>query len=179
MERLIAGIRSVPLARGFEEVLYPGELEARAEERNRREGLLLPQRTLSDLEALAAETGVERALARPGASSPELRRRSVFALVVELHVRPGIRSRFLEAVEENSPASVRDEPGCLRFEVVQDDADLDHFFFFYRYTWTRRPSRPIGSRRTSRAGATPPRAAAGGGRTAQPGVHDRLPRRGP
>jgi LDH2 family malate/lactate/ureidoglycolate dehydrogenase len=35
MEKLIAEIKSVPLAKGFDEVFYPGELEARSDERNR------------------------------------------------------------------------------------------------------------------------------------------------
>ena len=57
----------------------------------------------------------------------------MFALVVELHVKPTMRERFLEAIGENSAASVRDEPGCLRFDVVQDDADPDHFFLYEIY----------------------------------------------
>ena len=62
MEELIAELKSVPLAKGFEEVVYPGELEARNDERNRREGLHLPDDTLADLVKLASETGLERAL---------------------------------------------------------------------------------------------------------------------
>jgi hypothetical protein len=41
MDALIAELKSVPLAQGFEEILYLGELEARADARNRREGLEL------------------------------------------------------------------------------------------------------------------------------------------
>lgn len=63
MEELIAEVKSVPLAKGFEEIVYPGELEARNEERNRREGLRLPEQTLADLARLSRETGVELALA--------------------------------------------------------------------------------------------------------------------
>ena len=57
----------------------------------------------------------------------------MFALVVELHVKPGLREQFLAAIGENSAASVRDEEGCLRFDVVQDDADPDHFFLYEVY----------------------------------------------
>jgi LDH2 family malate/lactate/ureidoglycolate dehydrogenase len=59
METLIEEIKSVPLARGHDEIFYPGELEARSDERNRREGLHLPDDTLDDLRALARETGLE------------------------------------------------------------------------------------------------------------------------
>lgn len=58
MERMIAELKSVPLAQGFEEVVYPGELEARNDIANRRDGLDLPDDTLADLDKLARETGL-------------------------------------------------------------------------------------------------------------------------
>jgi autoinducer 2-degrading protein len=57
----------------------------------------------------------------------------MFALVVSLKVNPGMRGRFLEAAEENSAASLREEPGCLRFDVVQDNHDPDHYLFYELY----------------------------------------------
>jgi LDH2 family malate/lactate/ureidoglycolate dehydrogenase len=59
MERLIDELKSVPLAKGFDEIFYPGEIEARNEERYLREGLQLPEETLADLAKLAKETGRE------------------------------------------------------------------------------------------------------------------------
>jgi LDH2 family malate/lactate/ureidoglycolate dehydrogenase len=58
MDRLIADLKSVPLAQGFDEVFYPGEIEARNEARNRAEGLALPDDTLADLRRLGAELGI-------------------------------------------------------------------------------------------------------------------------
>jgi LDH2 family malate/lactate/ureidoglycolate dehydrogenase len=58
MEQLVAEVRSVPLAPGFDEVLYPGELEARAAQEHLEAGLSLPRRTLEDLRELSASTGV-------------------------------------------------------------------------------------------------------------------------
>jgi LDH2 family malate/lactate/ureidoglycolate dehydrogenase len=58
MERLVAEVRSVPLAQGFDEVLYPGELEARAARQHLERGLSLPRQTLDDLRRLADATGV-------------------------------------------------------------------------------------------------------------------------
>ena len=55
METMIAELKSVPLAQGFEEVVYPGELEARNDAANRRDGLQLPADTLADLARLADE----------------------------------------------------------------------------------------------------------------------------
>ena len=63
MEAMIADLKSVPLAQGYDEVFYPGEIEARNDARHRAEGLTLPEDTLSDLRRLAEETGVPLTLA--------------------------------------------------------------------------------------------------------------------
>jgi LDH2 family malate/lactate/ureidoglycolate dehydrogenase len=62
MEALIAEMKAVPKADGFEEIFFPGEIEDRARARREREGIELPARTLEALEGLAAETGVPLAL---------------------------------------------------------------------------------------------------------------------
>jgi LDH2 family malate/lactate/ureidoglycolate dehydrogenase len=59
MEAMIAGLKNAPRAKGVEEIFYPGEIEARNNERNLREGLILPADTLSDLAKLAHELGLE------------------------------------------------------------------------------------------------------------------------
>jgi len=59
MERYVSELKSVPLAQGFEEIGYPGELEARSEARNRAEGILLPQDTRADLRKLADAFGLQ------------------------------------------------------------------------------------------------------------------------
>lgn len=48
MERPVAELKSVPPAQGFEEVFYPGEIEARNDARNRAEGPLLPDDTMKE-----------------------------------------------------------------------------------------------------------------------------------
>lgn len=62
MERYIEELKSVPLAQGFDEVFYPGEMEARNDAKNRRDGLALPEDTLADLARIARETGLEAKL---------------------------------------------------------------------------------------------------------------------
>ena len=62
MERFIAEIKSVPLAKGYDEVFYPGEIEAGNDARNRKEGLLFPDDTLADLRRIAKETKLESKL---------------------------------------------------------------------------------------------------------------------
>ena len=58
MERYIAELKSVPLAQGFDEIVYPGELEARNEAKHRAEGLTLPDDTIADLRKTAALYGI-------------------------------------------------------------------------------------------------------------------------
>lgn len=62
MEKLIAEIKSVPLAKGFDEVFYPGELEARNNILNRQHGIRLASDTLEDLKQVAHATGLEAKL---------------------------------------------------------------------------------------------------------------------
>lgn len=58
MERMIAEVKAVPLAPGFEEILYPGEREARNEAQAAREGIDLAEKSWTDLRAEAAKLGV-------------------------------------------------------------------------------------------------------------------------
>ena len=57
----------------------------------------------------------------------------MYVLVVSAKVKPEQRGRFLEAIEDNAVCSVRDEPGCLRFDVVVDNDDPDHYLFYEVY----------------------------------------------
>ena len=58
VERLIGEVKAAPLAPGYDEIFYPGELEARAEAANLRDGISLPDATVADLTALAKELGI-------------------------------------------------------------------------------------------------------------------------
>lgn len=59
IEEMIAKLKAVPRAPGCEEILYPGELEARNEVRHAQEGLELPEKTVANLRAEAERLGVE------------------------------------------------------------------------------------------------------------------------
>jgi LDH2 family malate/lactate/ureidoglycolate dehydrogenase len=49
MERWIEEIKGTPLAKGVEEIFYPGEMEARSDARLRQAGIELPAETVADL----------------------------------------------------------------------------------------------------------------------------------
>ena len=58
----------------------------------------------------------------------------MFSLVVQMTVRPGRREEFLAAIAANAEASVRDEPGCLRFDVCSVEGDDHRFLLYELYT---------------------------------------------
>ncbi len=55
------------------------------------------------------------------------------ALVVSLNVKPDKREQFLAAAQDDSTCSVRDEPGCVRFDVLQDGTDQNLYYFYEIY----------------------------------------------
>ena len=57
----------------------------------------------------------------------------MFSLVVQMEVRPGRREEFLAGMAANAEASVRDEPGCLRFDVCSVEADEHRFVLYELY----------------------------------------------
>lgn len=57
----------------------------------------------------------------------------MFSLVVQMAVRPGRREEFLAGMAANAEASVRDEPGCLRFDVCSVDGGEDRFVLYELY----------------------------------------------
>ena len=61
MDAFLSEIKSVPLAKGHDEVFYPGEIEANNDIRYRRDGLLLAVDTLADLRRIARKTGIKAA----------------------------------------------------------------------------------------------------------------------
>ena len=58
----------------------------------------------------------------------------MFSLVVQMEVRPDRREEFLAGMAANAEASVRDEPGCLRFDVSSVGGDPNRFFLYELYT---------------------------------------------
>jgi autoinducer 2-degrading protein len=57
----------------------------------------------------------------------------MYVVIVSAKVKPEQRGRFLQAIEDNAVSAVRDEPGCLRFDVVRNSDDPDHYLFYEVY----------------------------------------------
>ncbi len=52
---------------------------------------------------------------------------------VKVKIKPEMRQRFLDAIEVDSLGSERDEPGCVRFNVLQDAGDENVYYFYEVY----------------------------------------------
>jgi autoinducer 2-degrading protein len=57
----------------------------------------------------------------------------MISLIVKIRIKPEHRLRFLEAIEVDALGSEGDEPGCLCFNVLQDEADANVYYFYEVY----------------------------------------------
>jgi autoinducer 2-degrading protein len=52
---------------------------------------------------------------------------------VKVRVKPDMRQKFLKAIEVDALGSEQDEPGCVRFNVLQDVEDPNVYYFYEVY----------------------------------------------
>jgi (4S)-4-hydroxy-5-phosphonooxypentane-2,3-dione isomerase len=57
----------------------------------------------------------------------------MLAMWVKARIKPDKRERFLKAIEADALGSERDEPGCARFNVLQDAQDANVYYFYEVY----------------------------------------------
>ena len=55
------------------------------------------------------------------------------ALMVTIQIKPEHKEAFMESMLEDARGSVNDEPGCLRFDVIEDQADPNRIFLYEIY----------------------------------------------
>lgn len=55
------------------------------------------------------------------------------AIFVTIRIKPGFREQFKEASLGDSQGSVRDEPGCFRFDILEDKTDPNKFYLYEVY----------------------------------------------
>lgn len=57
----------------------------------------------------------------------------MYCIVVKTVLKPGNRKAFLDAMLPNAEASVRDEPGCFVFDVLEAREEDDTFYLYEIY----------------------------------------------
>ena len=58
----------------------------------------------------------------------------LFVVVVEFQLKPGAQSEFRALIDANADASVRNEPGCLQFDVLEPEGEGDRVLLYEIYT---------------------------------------------
>lgn len=58
----------------------------------------------------------------------------MFAVIVKVHIKPQHKKEFVEAMLDDGRGSVQNEPDCLLFNIVEDQADPNclHLYEVYR-----------------------------------------------
>jgi len=57
----------------------------------------------------------------------------MYIIVAPIQIKEGHKDEFIEALLEDAKGSVNDEPGCLRFDIVQDAGDSNRVWLYEVY----------------------------------------------
>ena len=57
----------------------------------------------------------------------------MYVIIAPIQVKPGCKEQFMEAIIEDAKGSVNDEPGCRRFDVIQDAGDENRIWLYEVY----------------------------------------------
>ena len=60
-------------------------------------------------------------------------REGAFAIIVKFTLKPGMADAFRPLILENAAASVRDEPTCRQFQVLNDEQNSDIIYLYEVY----------------------------------------------
>ena len=57
----------------------------------------------------------------------------MIAVFVTIQIKQGFKDRFMEALLDDARGSMHNEPGCFRFDILQDDGDPDRIHLYEVY----------------------------------------------
>ena len=57
----------------------------------------------------------------------------MIAIFVTIQIKQGFKDRFMDALFDDARGSIRNEPGCFRFDILQDDGDPDRIHLYEVY----------------------------------------------
>ena len=57
----------------------------------------------------------------------------MISIFVTIQIKEGFKDQFTEASFGDAQGSVRDEPGCFRFDILQSDEDPNRFHLYEVY----------------------------------------------
>ena len=65
---------------------------------------------------------------------PELEGRTMYLIIAPLQIKEGHKEQFVEEIIADARGSLNNEPGCLRFDVVQDPENTNRIWLYEVYT---------------------------------------------
>ena len=57
----------------------------------------------------------------------------MISIFVTIHIKPGFKDAFMESMMGDAQGSVRDEPGCYRFDVLQSQENPNRIHLYEVY----------------------------------------------
>ena len=57
----------------------------------------------------------------------------MFGVVVTINIKPGFKDQFMRALLDDARGSATKEPGCLRFDVLQDTSEANRVYLMEEY----------------------------------------------
>jgi quinol monooxygenase YgiN len=57
----------------------------------------------------------------------------MYVIVAPLQIKEGHKEEFLQALLEDARGALNDEPGCRRFDVIQDSGDPNRIWLYEVY----------------------------------------------
>jgi autoinducer 2-degrading protein len=57
----------------------------------------------------------------------------MYVIIVQIQIKEGYKDAFIEAMLDDAKGSVKNEPGCLRFDVIQDGGDPNRIWLYEVY----------------------------------------------
>ncbi|CAN5543758.1 hypothetical protein BH10CHL1_BH10CHL1_16270 [soil metagenome] len=57
----------------------------------------------------------------------------MYIILVPIQIKDGHKQEFIEAMLDDAKGSLNNEPGCLRFDVVQDASDTNRIWLYEVY----------------------------------------------
>ena len=57
----------------------------------------------------------------------------MYVIIAPIQIKPGCKEQFMEAIIPDAIGSVNDEPGCRRFDVIQDAGDENRIWLYEVY----------------------------------------------
>ena len=68
----------------------------------------------------------------------------MYVIIAPIQIKEGCKEEFVKALLPNAQAAANTEPGCLRFDVIQDAGDTNRLWVYEIYVDEARLPRPPG-----------------------------------